>query len=121
MTQPKEYLRSRELEGKMDRLNLQEEIDSLEEQLEKAGIAGKTLTKLPGLSVVLVRLSQGHDLEEHSVDGPAIVQVLDGEISLNVEGESERFPSGHAGVLSAGVPHDVHAEKDTTLLLTFNE
>jgi quercetin dioxygenase-like cupin family protein len=121
MTQPKEYLRARELEGKNELLDLQDEIDGLREQAAEHGIGGKTLAKLPGLSVVLVLLNEGHDLEEHSVDGPAMVQVLEGEITLNVEGESVRISADHAGVMAAGTPHDVHAETDSILLLTFNE
>lgn len=121
MTQPKEYLRARELDGSTELLNLQEEIDGLREQAAEHGIGGKTLTKLPGLSVVLVLLNEGHDLEEHSVDGPAMVQVLEGEITLNVDGESVRISSDQAGVMAGGTPHDVHAETDAILLLTFNE
>lgn len=121
MTQPKKYLRQRELEGNFGVLNVQEEIDGLEEQAAEQGIGGKTLAKLPGLSVVLVRLNAGHELDEHAVSGPAMVQVVQGEVTLHADGQEGRVAEGSCVVLEPNLPHDVRATKDAVLLLTFNE
>lgn len=122
MNQPKEYLRDRELEGTYDLVNLDKERSALFEQAEETGIGGETLTKLPGLSVLLVALKEGHELEEHSVDGSSTVHVLDGQLELTLEGEEQQVVEAKSmAVLSPGIPHDARALEDTLLLITFSE
>ncbi len=99
--------------------SLDERIEQVISQADEAGIGGETITKLPGLSVVLVSLREGSNLDEHAVDGPATVQVLQGHVALNVEGEENELRENDVAVLAPKKLHDVQAQSDSVLLVTF--
>ena len=83
-----------------------------------AGHSGTTLVKGTELRVVLQTLNAGAVLKEHVAPGPITLQVVEGEIRFEAEGEVFYLKAGDLLALPAGVPHQVEAVKESTLLLT---
>ena len=79
---------------------------------------GVTLLKQGGMSLVLTHLHAGGTLQEHAAPGVATVQVLDGQVRLEIGGESLDVPFGRLVAFNAGVRHSVKALEDSTLLVT---
>jgi quercetin dioxygenase-like cupin family protein len=82
------------------------------------GQTARTLIRTPDLRIVVVALAAGKSISEHHADVTASVQTLSGHIRLQLPDRSIVVPAGQLLVLGAGLPHDVHAETDSTFLLT---
>lgn len=83
-----------------------------------AGHSGTTLVKSAELRVVLQTLDVGAELKEHVAPGPITVQVIEGEIRFEAEGEIFYLKAGDLLALPAGVPHRVEGVKESAFLLT---
>ena len=114
------YARTHELQGDVLPYVLSVEIEAIQEHARAAkdGRAGKTLVKEGPLTVTLVALQMGVQLEEHQVSGPALIQGLHGVARITTaSGEVEVGP-GTLVALDQGVAHAVQAVQDCTLLIT---
>ena len=69
-------------------------------------------------TIALFRFEKGGGLPQHKTPGTVIIQVLDGNLTLEVEGKDHALASGGLLVLAPGVPHNVRAETMTLMLLT---
>jgi len=61
---------------------------------------------------------QGEGLSTHAAPGDAMVQVLDGEVSLTIGGKEVTAKSGEVVVMPADVPRSVNAVKPFKTFLT---
>jgi quercetin dioxygenase-like cupin family protein len=77
-----------------------------------------TLTKEPGLRVVLTVLRKGTRLHEHQAGGPLTLQVISGRLDVRAAGRSLTLSPGHVVVLEAAVDHEVEAVDEAAFLLT---
>lgn len=84
----------------------------------RKGHTARTLVRLPDLRIVVVVLRAGETISEHHANVTASVQTLSGQIRLQLPDGAVDLSVGHILVLGAGLPHDVHAESDSTFLLT---
>lgn len=84
----------------------------------KARHRAETLVKISTLRVVLVTILEGGELQEHAAPGPITIQVLQGRISLSVEGEDRELSAGELISLAPGVRHAVRGVEDGAFLLT---
>ena len=57
-------------------------------------------------------------ISEHHANVTASVQTLSGRIRLQLPDRTAGVAAGQLLVLGSGLPHDVHAELDSTFLLT---
>lgn len=89
-----------------------------EDTYVREGQAARTLIRSSDLRVVLVALASGRTISEHQVKVTASVQTLSGRIRLQLPEGSVELSAGQLLVLGAGLAHDVHAETDSTFLLT---
>lgn len=78
----------------------------------------KTLIKSKELEVIRLVLRKGKDIPSHSAPGEITVQCIDGRASFSAAGQSRVLTPGTMLYLSAGEPHSVHAEEDSSLLIT---
>jgi len=87
-----------------------------ESSYRSRGRAGVTLLKTKQLRVVLEAARQEARIEEHTIEGPAFVQVLEGSLRL-ASGDETRI--AHAGEM-VSIPHDqpreMRAEQDSAFL-----
>lgn len=89
-----------------------------EEPYLREGQTARTLIRTPDLRIVVVALKTGKTISEHHASVTASVQTLSGHIRLQLPGRTVDVPEGQLLVMGAGLAHDVHAETDSTFLLT---
>ena len=77
-----------------------------------------TLTKEPGLRVVLTILKRGTKLHEHQASGPLTIQVISGRLDLHAAGQSAVVGPGEMAVLESAVGHELEALEESAFLLT---
>ncbi|HEY6727755.1 MAG TPA: hypothetical protein VI197_27160 [Polyangiaceae bacterium] len=82
------------------------------------GQTARTLIRTPDLRVVVVAIQAGKTIAEHHASVTATVQTLSGRIHVQLPDRRVDVPEGQLLVLGAGLSHDVHADVDSTLLLT---
>lgn len=84
----------------------------------RTGHAAQTLIRTPDLRVVVVAVAAGHRIPEHQASTTASVQVLSGQIDVEVGERRHRLGAGRLLVLESGARHDVEAAADSVLVLT---
>ena len=83
--------------------------------------AATTILKRPGIRVVLVALKAGGQMHEHHADSPITVQVIQGTIRFDVEGQTLELQPGHLVGVAESLPHRVLGVEDSAFLLTIGE
>lgn len=78
----------------------------------------ETLIKTDRLRVVLVSMSKGITLHEHSAPGPITIQTLSGRFAVSVGDDERDIPAGKMIVITAGARHAVRAVEEGAFLLT---
>lgn len=69
-------------------------------------------------TLALYCFEAGASLPDHSVDGPVIIQVLEGEIIVRTEHKEHKLPAGRMLRLAPGVTHNAEASTRSRMLLT---
>lgn len=69
-------------------------------------------------TTALFSFEKGGMLPEHSAVGTVFIQVIEGKLTVTVEGNPQRVESGQLLVLAPNIPHDVVAEIPSIMLLT---
>ena len=81
-------------------------------------VVSRTLVDNKAGTITLFAFDEGRGLSEHSAPFDAVVQVLDGETPLTIEGNDVKVTSGQMVVMPANIPHAVLAIKQFKMLLT---
>ncbi len=89
-----------------------------DETYAREGHAARTLIRSSDLRIVLIAIQAGKTISEHRANVTASVQALSGRLRLQLPDRNAEVPAGHLLVLGPGLRHDVHAEEDSTFLLT---
>lgn len=85
---------------------------------QSGAIVSRTLLKHPSGSVTLFAFAEGQELSEHTVPHDALVQLLDGEAEISIDGTPHRVRAGESLVLPGSRPHAVRAPRRFKMLLT---
>ena len=85
---------------------------------ESGQVISRTLAQNKGLSLTLFAFDKGEGLSTHAASGDAMVQVLDGEVLLNIGGKDVVAGAGEVVVMPADVPHSVNSVTRFKMLLT---
>lgn len=80
--------------------------------------AAATILKRPGIAVVLVALKAGGQMHEHHADSPITLQVVQGRIRLEVDGQTLDLQAGHLVGVAESLPHSVLGVEDSAVVLT---
>jgi quercetin dioxygenase-like cupin family protein len=78
----------------------------------------RTLVKEGPLRLTLVGMAAGGALRSHRTNSPVTIHVLEGQITLDVDGATRAMAAGELAALEAGVPHAVGAPGGAFILLT---
>ena len=70
-------------------------------------IAGKSLVQNTAVSMTLFAFDQGGGISAHTSTGDALVQALNGQGQVSIDGQATFFRTGEARVMRAGHPHAV--------------
>ncbi|VBB47038.1 Cupin domain protein [uncultured Paludibacter sp.] len=93
---------------------------SLECSIEysQGGIISKQITKKPSGNITLFSFDEGQGLTEHTASFDAVIQILDGEAEIKIDGNPYILNKGECIVMPANHPHAVYAVKRFKMLLT---
>ncbi len=81
-------------------------------------IVSKTVLKKKTGNVSLFAFDKGQELSEHSAPFDALVQIMDGEGTIIINGKDFILNKGESIVMPANIPHAVKANAKFKMLLT---
>lgn len=101
-------------------VRLAEHLEQLkrESRWRERGRNAITLTKEPGLRLVLMVLGKGTKISEHQAAGPLTLHVLSGSVTFRTRDRADTLGAGELIVLEAAIDHEVEALQESVVLLT---
>lgn len=82
------------------------------------GIVSKEFLKSSNGGITLFAFDKGQRLSEHSAPFDAVVQILDGEAEVLIDGEPFHPKAGETIILPANHPHALNALQPFKMMLT---
>ena len=101
-------------------LRLDDEVDALlhSDSLKKNGRSARLLLEHGGeLRLLMVALAPGASMLEHSVDGPALVQAIRGDLILRAGPDAWALQPGELLSIAAGLDHSVETVGGCVILV----
>ncbi len=97
-----------------------ETVFSLEDTIEytDGGVISRQLTKSKAGNLTLFSFDKEQGLSEHKTSYDAIVQILDGEAEITINGKSFYLSKGQSIIMPANIPHSLKAIERFKMLLT---
>ena len=102
-----------ELFKKASVLNLKQAVDYSE-----GGIVSKQVVKNNSGNLTLFSFDKGQGLSQHTAPFDAVVQILDGEAEVILDGVPHLLKEGETIIMPANVPHALNAVERFKMLLT---
>lgn len=84
----------------------------------EGGVVSKELIHNDAGSATLFSFDAGQQLSEHTAPFDALLQVVEGEMELSVEGKVNVVKAGEAFVIPNGARHSVSAAKPFKMIIT---
>jgi len=84
----------------------------------EGGIVSKEFIHNQGGSVTLFSFDKGQRLSEHSAPFDAVLQIIDGELEIIVDGKPTVVKAGEMFIIPANAPHAVNAIKPFKMIIT---
>ena len=81
-------------------------------------VVSKTIIKKPSGTITLFSFEKGEGLSEHKAPFDALVQILEGEAEIILDGKINKVNAGSAIFLPADIPHALKANEKFKMLLT---
>jgi len=85
---------------------------------QKEAVVSKTIIEKKTGTVTLFAFDQGQGLSEHIAPFDALVQVLDGEVEIEISGNPFHLKQGEMIIMPANKPHALKAVRQFKMLLT---
>lgn len=82
------------------------------------GIVSKRVIDKKTGNITLFAFDREQRLSEHTAPFDAMVQVIEGEAEIIINGKSNTVKAGEAIIMPAGIPHAVNAPVRFKMLLT---
>ena len=86
-------------------------------QLAPNGIASRVIARSGGGNVTLFAIDEGEGLSEHTTPFEALALVLQGRMRIQIADAVMTVSAGQAVRMPANVPHAVHAEQPSRMML----
>jgi quercetin dioxygenase-like cupin family protein len=87
-------------------------------EYEEGRVVSRTFAQNSSLSLTLFAFDKGEGVSTHTAPGDAMLQVLDGEAAVDIDGKEMTVCAGQVVVMPANVPHSVTGVKRFKMLLT---
>src|SRR5512137_372283 len=84
---------------------------------QDGSIVSKEIIKKPTGTVTLFAFDQGEGLSEHTTPFDALVQVLDGEAEISIDGKPHLVKTGEMIIMPADHPHALKALRRFKMML----
>ena len=81
-------------------------------------VVSKTIIKKTTGTVTLFSFDKGEGLSEHKAPFDALVQIIEGEAEISLDGKVNSLKAGNAMILPADIPHALKANEKFKMLLT---
>ena len=81
-------------------------------------VVSKTLIDKKIGTLTMFSFGAGQGLSEHTAPFDAVVQVVDGEAEVIIDGEPQTVSAGQMIIMPANIPHELKAVKPFKMLLT---
>jgi quercetin dioxygenase-like cupin family protein len=81
-------------------------------------VISKTLLDKPSGTLTLFAFDAGQGLSEHTSPYDAVVQILDGQAMITIDGQDIEVNAGQLIVMPANIPHALAAKEPFKMLLT---
>lgn len=93
---------------------------SLSDSIDYASnaVVSKTILKKPNGNITLFSFDKGEGLSEHTTPFDALVQILDGNAEIIVDGNLNSLQAGQSIILPANIPHALKATERFKMVLT---
>lgn len=82
------------------------------------GIVSKNVIKKDTGNISLFAFDAGEGLSEHTAPFDALIQVIEGNAEIIIDGKSYLLDSGDAIIMPANIPHAVKASERFKMILT---
>jgi len=87
-------------------------------QIPPDGTPSRTINQDETVKVLVFGFVGGQELSQHTASVPALVQILQGDARVNLDGEEQELSAGSWIYLEANLPHAIYARTDMIMLLT---
>jgi quercetin dioxygenase-like cupin family protein len=84
---------------------------------QDGSVVSRTLIDKKIGTLTLFAFDEGQGLSEHTAPFDAVVQVIDGEADIIIDGEPHRLVAGQMIIMPANHPHSLRATKRFKMLL----
>jgi quercetin dioxygenase-like cupin family protein len=95
-----------------------QDIQSLIDTIQAKGIVSRTVYKDDQINLVLFAFDTGETLSEHTASQPATIQILQGEATITLAGDTKEVAVGTWLHMPPNMPHSVVAKTPLIMLLT---
>lgn len=85
---------------------------------QDGAVVSRTVIDKKAGTVTLFAFDAGQGLSEHAAPYDALVQVLDGEVTISIAGKPFELHAGEMIIMPANQPHAVRAVKRFKMILT---
>ncbi|MCP3941106.1 MAG: cupin domain-containing protein [Desulfobacteraceae bacterium] len=85
---------------------------------EQGRVVSRTLSSKAHVNITLFAFDKGEEISAHTSPGDAMVQVLDGQALIDIDGKKIEASAGQVVVMPSNVPHSVFAATQFKMLLT---
>ena len=89
-----------------------------EVEVPKDGILSRTVHAGEGVTLTLFGFDAGQELTEHMSVRAAIIEILDGEAEVVLDGDAHRLAAGAWVAMPAGMRHAIRALSPLKMALT---
>jgi quercetin dioxygenase-like cupin family protein len=89
-----------------------------EVDVPKDGILSRTVHAGEGLTLTIFGFDAGQELTEHTSSRPAIIEILDGEAEVVLDGDAHRLAAGGWVAMPRGMTHAIRAISPMRMALT---
>lgn len=87
-------------------------------EYSQAGIISKQIIKKPTGNVTLFSFDTGQGLSEHTAPFDALVNVIEGQATVMIDGKNYSLKAGDAIIMPADVPHALSAPVRFKMILS---
>lgn len=89
-----------------------------EVQISEHRTLSRTIYRDDYVKIVVFGFAGGQELSQHTTSVPAIIEILQGDARLNLDGEEKELSAGSWVYMQANLPHAIYARTDVVMLLT---
>ncbi len=85
---------------------------------QEGSVVSRMITYSPQGTVTIFAFAAGSGLSEHTAPYDAVLQVLEGQAQITLDGKVHEVRSGEFIILPSHIPHAVHAKESFRMMLT---